>query len=431
MSQVTITPSVLSGTASAPPSSRDTIRLIFGCCLGEGGVVGKCHMGIQTEEFLSIGRQLGADITYMDGTADILAQGIPSFPHALRCQTPLSARFAASLALFYDFDVRILAPPLPKKAQKFISNLAQSCQAQMTFPEKGTILARGPLQTDGFTLAGLEGSFWASSLLMPAPLLPSDSLFQLDDYVCAKPPFSNTMAVFDVFGISTYFNETEFGVMVPGDQVYQNRFLDAEGDWRNGSYIIGAFLAAGSGTISGLSSSSSQNERQMWIQLEEMGILSWNDGGTMLTVKASSLPSIPIDPRHAPALLPLWMALAVHARSVISIGPILPMSPIDRKRIDIMCDRLLSQGIQVEKLAESVIVHPGKLKGGVVDCAGDCRIAMAFAVAALGGSEKTTLQNADGVAKEFPEFWGELRALGAEIVLPIIGGRNREKPMLP
>lgn len=430
MSSVTITPSVLSGTVQAPPSLHDTVRLIWGCCLGEGGAIGNCRTGFELDAMIALGRQLGADINFKEGITDILATGIPGAPRVMRCQSRISARFALALALSYDYQIQVICPPLPARATKFIDELARASGSQISF-QQNSIFAKGPLDADGYLLSGLEGAYWSSQMLMAAPLWPVDSFFQFDDFSSTRPALTSTLSVLEVFGASFNFNPEGQSLIMPGDQVYKNRMLESEGDWRNGSYLIGALLAAGSGKIGGLSAASSQNERAAWREFEKLGVLSWNERGDVVSVKASQLPSIPIDPRHAPALTPLWMALGVHAQSPISIGPLLPMSPLDRRRVDIMADRLMALGIQVERLADSIMVHPGKLEGGTVDCEKDCRVSMAMAIAALGGRSKITLANVDGVAREYSDFWATLHSLGADIALPILASHKAEKPMLP
>ena len=69
-------------------------------------------------------------------------------------------------------------------------------------------------------------------------------------------------------------------------------------------------------------------------------------------------------------------------------------------------------GAEVEERDDGLRV-PGrqKLRGGRVASAGDHRIAMAFAVAALRAQGETTITGADAAAVSYPEFFASLEGL--------------------
>jgi 3-phosphoshikimate 1-carboxyvinyltransferase len=56
------------------------------------------------------------------------------------------------------------------------------------------------------------------------------------------------------------------------------------------------------------------------------------------------------------------------------------------------------------------------LHGTIVDPHNDHRIAMACAVAALGAKGETKVQNVECVNKSYPQFFNDLRTLGANVV---------------
>ncbi len=414
MQKISISPSVLSGSVAAPPSQADAIRLIWASCLGEGGAIASVPDTPAIRDMLSLGKQLGCDIAQLDDRTDILAAGPPSPPRLLSCSTPLVAKFASTLCLQYDGEISISCPALPKRAVAFATELAVGGGGSLSYSE-GKLKARGPAVLPLLSLTGLEGAYWSSSFSMSVPLLLEETFFQIDDFVAVQPELHNTLSVLDAFGIAYSFDQAASTMIIAGEQIYPHRMLDAEGDWRNGSYLAGALFAAGSGRISGLSKYSSQHEHAAWAPLEDAGLLSWDEEGEMLSVKGGSLPSVPIDPRPAPALIPLWMSLALISDTPISIGPLAPLSPLSQKRIDIMTDRLQTLGATVERLAENVIVHPSTLHGGEVDASGDARVAMALAIAALSSREGVDLANLEGVEKACPAFWNALRSLGADI----------------
>jgi 3-phosphoshikimate 1-carboxyvinyltransferase len=78
-------------------------------------------------------------------------------------------------------------------------------------------------------------------------------------------------------------------------------------------------------------------------------------------------------------------------------------------RIRTVVDNLRRMGVEVEELPDGMAI-PGRQKfhAATLDSAGDHRIAMAFAVAALLGDGESVIQGAEAAAVSFPEFWDTL-----------------------
>ena len=80
-------------------------------------------------------------------------------------------------------------------------------------------------------------------------------------------------------------------------------------------------------------------------------------------------------------------------------------------RIAAVAAGLRALGGRVEEYADGIAVEPVPLRGGVVDAAGDHRIAMAFSVLGL-LVPGIAIEGAESVAKTFPGFYEMLRGLG-------------------
>ena len=112
--------------------------------------------------------------------------------------------------------------------------------------------------------------------------------------------------------------------------------------------------------------------------------------------------------------LPLFALLAAMARgeSVVSGAEELRVKESDR--IESVKEALRPLGIRIETTDDGFRVRgvPTRPKGGgVVDAAGDHRIAMLAAVAGLVSREGVTIRGADSVATSFPDFFSVLGAL--------------------
>jgi 3-phosphoshikimate 1-carboxyvinyltransferase len=81
-------------------------------------------------------------------------------------------------------------------------------------------------------------------------------------------------------------------------------------------------------------------------------------------------------------------------------------------RVATVSNMLRNLGIRVESDENTMTVFPGEFTGGIVDAAGDHRIAMATAIAATVAQGPVTILAAQCVAKSYPTFWQEYARLG-------------------
>ncbi len=73
---------------------------------------------------------------------------------------------------------------------------------------------------------------------------------------------------------------------------------------------------------------------------------------------------------------------------------------------------LTALGGEVEERADGFSVRPTRrLRGGTADAAGDHRLAMAFAIAALGASGSCVIIGADAVGVSYPGFFEVLQSI--------------------
>jgi 3-phosphoshikimate 1-carboxyvinyltransferase len=110
--------------------------------------------------------------------------------------------------------------------------------------------------------------------------------------------------------------------------------------------------------------------------------------------------------------LPVLAAIAPYTEEGIEIRDAGELRIKESDRIAALAAGLRAMGAQVEERRDGLRV-PGRqrLRGGHVDSAGDHRIAMAFAVAALRAEGETTLTGADAAAVSYPEFFASLEGL--------------------
>lgn len=80
-------------------------------------------------------------------------------------------------------------------------------------------------------------------------------------------------------------------------------------------------------------------------------------------------------------------------------------------RIAVLCGELQKLGVQLEMFDDGFAIQGKTLKGGVVDGAGDHRIAMSLALAGLASPESVTVQHAEILNESFPAFVAQIQGL--------------------
>ena len=76
-------------------------------------------------------------------------------------------------------------------------------------------------------------------------------------------------------------------------------------------------------------------------------------------------------------------------------------------------------GVEIKLQDDLMIIYGGNgIKGTTVHSNHDHRIAMACAIAALGATSETVIEEAEAINKSYPNFYEQLKMLGATISLP-------------
>ena len=84
-------------------------------------------------------------------------------------------------------------------------------------------------------------------------------------------------------------------------------------------------------------------------------------------------------------------------------------------RIQVMADGLRALGIQAEPTDDGMVIQGGQISSGRVDSAGDHRIAMSFAMAALRADGPISIDDCANVNTSFPDFVELSSAIGLRI----------------
>ena len=134
-----------------------------------------------------------------------------------------------------------------------------------------------------------------------------------------------------------------------------------------------------------------------------------------LLVRSSSLKGVTVGGEIIPTLIdeiPMIAVMACFAEGTTIIKDAQELKVKESNRIDTVVTNLKAMGAHIEATDDGMIIEGGyPLHGAVIDSHLDHRIAMSFAVGALGADGETTIEGADCVKISYPEFYETLENL--------------------
>lgn len=400
---IKITPRPLSGSIKIPPSKSISHRALICAALSHGESVVRDVLGCEdTDATCAALEALGAKIRIENGTAYVT--GIENPPEkaeidcresgsTLRFIIPIAAALGVE-ATFYGsgkLPTRPITPYIdefPKHGVEFVSD---------TMPYH----IRGRLTAGHFPVPGDISSQFITGLLFAMPLMDGVSTIILTSPLQSKPYADITVRCMQSFGIETL--EFNGNYSVKGVQRYKPCEYTVEGDCSQAAFFAVANKLGSSIELLGLNPASVQGDRAVFDIIDRM-----------LTI-GSNYTGFDIDASDIPDLVPILTVLAAFADS--------PSHITGCKRLRIKeCDRLEAISASLNLLGAKVtagddyldIEGVKTLSGGVCDSYNDHRIAMSLAIASQRCTEPLTITNAECVAKSYPTFFEDFRALGGE-----------------
>jgi len=270
-------------------------------------------------------------------------------------------------------------------------------------------------------VSGEVSSQFLSALLMALPLAGGGSV-QVEGNLVSKPYVEMTLNMMTRFGIVAR-RDAWSRFDVPGGSYRSPGEIYVEGDASSASYFLAAGAIAGlTGggpvRVEGVGEASIQGDIRFVEILERMGAsvrlgANWIEAGGAGAGRVGSVlfRAIDADLNHIPdaAMTVAMLTLFADGPSVLrNIGN---WRVKETDRLAAMAAELRKLGALVEEGADFLRIDPPKaFRAAVIDTYDDHRMAMCFALAALGGV--TVRINDPGcVAKTFPEYFDALAGI--------------------
>jgi 3-phosphoshikimate 1-carboxyvinyltransferase len=225
-----------------------------------------------------------------------------------------------------------------------------------------------------------------------------------------------TLDTMQWFGVSVAFSE-EMDVFQVVPQPYNPTLYMVEGDWSSASYPLALGALAGEVTVNNLSTESLQADRKILELLQDMGA-SVIVKGNSVTVRKSRLKAIKADLSNCIDMLPTVAVLAAIADGTSHLNGIGRAHLKESDRVAAVREGLEKMAIPVTVEEDRMMITGTLPRGAVIDSKDDHRIAMAFALLGTVAGE-TVIEGAECVSKTYPEFWDEIRSLGAEVMIDV------------
>ena len=385
---VTITPGLLRGAITPPPSKSQAHRLLIAAALADGE---------SRIEHLADSQDIQATRRCM---AALKAPG-EDLP-VLDCgESGSTLRFLIPVALALRGGGRFTGRGrLMERPQKPYFDLFDE-KGIAYRQEDGVLTVQGRLTPGTFALPGDVSSQFVTGLLYALPLLEGDSRITLTTPLESRGYVDMTLEALERFGIRAECPDGRT-LRVPGGQTYRPCRAAVESDYSQAAFYYAANGLGGQVEILGLNPRSAQGDRCIvpyHLQLCGPG-------------------EAELDVSQCPDLVPPLAAHAALRQGITRIVNAARLRIKESDRLTAVTQVLTALGADVVEGADRLTItgQPEGLAGGVtVDSHNDHRIAMMAAIAATRCAAPVTIIGAECVAKSYPDFWEDYERLGGQI----------------
>ncbi|MFN5931070.1 MAG: 3-phosphoshikimate 1-carboxyvinyltransferase, partial [Sphingobacteriales bacterium] len=274
---------------------------------------------------------------------------------------------------------------------------------------------QGPLQPRSIEVDGSLSSQFLTGLLMAFAASGANEVTIDVKDLKSKPYIDLTLAVLSSFGWEvTHKDHRQF--IFSGKYDYKEAIhYKVEGDWSGAAFLLVAGALAGDIVVMGLDPFSTQADKAVLGALQNAGV-QMSIQPDQIEIKKSTLMAFHFDATECPDLFPPLVALASFCNGTTAITGALRLTHKESNRALTLQEEFSKLGVKITIQDDLMLIEGGKtVKSAVTNSHHDHRIAMACAVAALRAEGDVTIEAADAIRKSYPDFYNDMRQLGALI----------------
>lgn len=424
--KVTIHPSKLSGAIQAPASKSSMQRACAAALLRNGESIIH-NPGHSNDDKAAIGiiKALGAEVVVNHEELIVNSSGINPREGEIDCgESGLSIRMFTPIAALSSKEITIKGSgSLLTRPMHFFDEILPMLGVKIKSNDgKVPLVIQGPLQPRNIEVDGSLSSQFLTGLLLAYSASYSKDVSIKVNNLKSKPYINLTLDVMKRFGFRIPENRN-YEEFIFNDDATQHSPLTThpytvEGDWSGGAFLLVAGAIAGPIMVRGLDLTSTQADKAIMdammaanasIAVEAKGI----------KIHPGEMTGFYFDATDCPDLFPPLVALAAYCKGKTTIKGVSRLAHKESNRAVTLQDEFDKMGVWIELHDDLMIIHGGGIvKGADIHSHHDHRIAMACAVAALKADSEMVIEEAQAVKKSYPDFYNDLKSLGANVSLP-------------
>ncbi|MCQ2399244.1 MAG: 3-phosphoshikimate 1-carboxyvinyltransferase [Clostridia bacterium] len=398
---VTVSPSRLSGTVSAPPSKSYLQRLLFLEYLaGKSGEI-------------SLPEQPADDVLTAKLCLTALLEGKTRFDCG---ESGATLRFLIPVALVKGGKFSFTGKNRLLKRPNDDLFSALSSHGITVIKTDDEITVEGKLSAGKYVLSGETSSQYISALLISLSAVDGDSEITVTGKKVSAPYIDMTLETLAKFGKTV--EKTANGYKISGN----GRFLmpddiTVNGDWTNSAYMLVAGAINGKVTVTGLDINDGQGDKKIIGVLKTAGAkITVGDGFVTAESPETQLQSFSFDCEDTPDLFPCLAVLGACANGTTVLSGIKRLVGKESDRLSATVSLLSAFGVKTELKENSLSVFgcPNGISFGKINTFCDHRIAVAGAVLSTKGSGGSVITDAECVNKSYPSFFVDFAKIGGK-----------------
>lgn len=318
-------------------------------------------------------------------------------------------RFLVPVAAALGLDATFIRRGrLPERPMSPLTEVLEAHGARLTDNADGSLTVSDRLTAGDYEIAANVSSQFVTGLLFALSLLDGPSTLTLTGEIESAPYINMTVSALATFGAAPEIGENGRRFRIAGRSAAPLRGPDTllpEGDFSGAAFPLAAgAIGTHPVTVRGLDPCTRQGDAAILHLLRRFGaVVSWQ--GDSVTVSPAPLRGITIDARQIPDLVPVLAVVAATAQGTTHITGAARLRLKESDRIATTAALLRALGGKVTEHADGLTVEGSPLTGGTVNGAGDHRIVMSAAVAALRAAGDVCITGAEAVAKSYPSFF--------------------------
>ncbi|MGH2492921.1 MAG: 3-phosphoshikimate 1-carboxyvinyltransferase [Candidatus Limnocylindria bacterium] len=322
------------------------------------------------------------------------------------------ARFGAAVAALGAREVHIDgAPRLRTRPMATLAGALRKLGAAVDADEL-PITIRGPLVGGEVDVPGHESSQFASALLLVAARMRDGLRLRIVGSLVSAPFVDLTVSALAARGV--HVDRPSSRELVIGPQKLKGRSLEIPGDVTAATYpAAAAAILGGWVTITNARARvepGGQGDARFFELIEDMGCRVQRHSDSVTVRREGRLSGIVANVMDCSDTFPTLAVIATQAVTPTELTGIAHTRAQESDRVAAVAAGIEALGGRAQAFRDAIRVEPSPLHEGVVDAAGDHRIAMAFSVLGL-HVPGVAIRGWSAVGKTFPDFYEVLKEL--------------------